>query len=85
MQRIKIVLTIFISLFLVVGCSSTKLEKINYESNILELNEYGKEVRKWYPISGSIYVKVETDELIFIDRYTNKKHVISSSYKLIGK
>ena len=86
MQRIKNISLILFCFLLFWGCASnSSVHKLNYSSYIIELNQYGKELKKWYPIEGSVYVNIYNDELTFIDKNTKKKHTISSSYKLIGK
>ena len=88
MQRIKV---IFISLFLTFvsfGTSScqnypSSFYPVNYISYIVELDEYGKELKTWIPIKNTLKVDVNNDMLIFIDSYTKKEIQITGSYKFI--
>lgn len=88
MQRFKIIYLSFI-LFLFIsvsGCSNDFTEQIisiNYYSYVVELNEYGKEIKTWIPEKGSIKIDINNDSLKFIDSNTKKQIRITGSYKLI--
>ena len=73
------------SALVLTGCTPLDTTRINYPSTVLELDNHGSVIKQWDPVSGTLTIDQNTDELTFKDSATGNAVTLDDSYRIIIK